>query len=341
MRHWRLVALIVVFAGIGATRYDAWTQGGALLFPDLAPWIKPGVHLGDAKITGVGAQRRLVFTGTTVNQGAGRFELRQGAVPGIAYQWIYDAAGGHVETPIGQFEVEDGEPLHFRGFTKYNLRAVSANGGVGPVVVSSPKAVFSPHDSVHYDKTLPGASLDGQYFRTPPFDSNHLVGVSVGWADIYAASDPMQYIPLASVPDGDYWLEMIVDPDNQLRESDKGNNVGRILVRIRGGEVSLPPAPAPAPAPIRVASDGVSLSPNPWRSDRHAGPIVFGGLAPGAEVRIFGLSGRWVRTLGATAGTATWDLKSDSGEEVTSGYYFYRTTGADGSARSGRFAVIR
>lgn len=333
--HWRALVLIAAAVAAAAVRF-AWTQAGMLLLPDLVPWIT-GEYMYDATVVGTGADRKLIFSGTTANRGPGKLELRQGAVPGVAYQWIYDATGGHVEVAVGQFEEED-EPPHFRQFGSFDLRAVTSSGGVGPIVARSPKSYFSPHDSTPYDKSLPGASPGGQYFRTPPLD--HPVGISVGWADIYVAGKEMQYIPLAVVPDGDYWLGMIVDPDDQLRESDKTNNTARILIRIQGGEVSFPPAPG-IPPPYRVAAAPLVVSPNPWRGDRNAGGITFAGVASGSVIRIFNLSGRFIRSLTASAAGATWDLRSGSGQAVSSGLYLYRATGLDGKESSGQIAVIR
>jgi subtilase family serine protease len=41
-----------------------------------------------------------------------------------------------------------------------------------------------------------------------------------------------QAIDITSVPNGEYWLEVVVDPANQLTESNENNNVGRIRIRV-------------------------------------------------------------------------------------------------------------
>ena len=48
--------------------------------------------------------------------------------------------------------------------------------------------------------------------------------------DEYDKTDPGQSISLAGVPDGDYWLRAVVDPDNFLFESDKSNNETDVLL---------------------------------------------------------------------------------------------------------------
>jgi hypothetical protein len=77
----------------------------------------------------------------------------------------------------------------------------------------------------------------------------------VGWADVYAADLPGQFVPLRGVRDGEYCLELATDPANQLRESSDTNNVSRTRIRLRGDRVTRVagsgrcPRPAPAPAP--------------------------------------------------------------------------------------------
>jgi hypothetical protein len=84
------------------------------------------------------------------------------------------------------------------------------------------------------------------------------------------------------------------------------------------------------------------VSPNPWRSDRHSGvPITFDQLPPGSTVKIFTLSGRWVRTLDAPDGFANWDRKNDDGDLVASGIYLYVFTGPQGDTTRGKLAIIR
>jgi hypothetical protein len=64
-------------------------------------------------------------------------------------------------------------------------------------------------------------------------DFNYIIqGVTPGWADIYEWNLPGQYIDVDGLPNGDYVLETIADPDNKLRESDETNNCGTVLVRL-------------------------------------------------------------------------------------------------------------
>jgi len=83
--------------------------------------------------------------------------------------------------------------------------------------------------------------------------------------------------------------------------------------------------------------------PNPWDVRRgHAPEVKFANLPDSADVRIFTVSGMWVRTVRASNGQATWDLRNDDGKNVASGLYFYvvEAAGTDNKVK-GKLAVIR
>lgn len=85
--------------------------------------------------------------------------------------------------------------------------------------------------------------------------------------------------------------------------------------------------------------------PQPWRSDRHSGvPLRIDGLPLGSTVKIFTVSGRFVRELlPSTIPTeVAWDLKNDSGDRVASGIYMYLIT-VNGSSdkATGKLVIIQ
>jgi hypothetical protein len=82
--------------------------------------------------------------------------------------------------------------------------------------------------------------------------------------------------------------------------------------------------------------------PNPWRADKHAGvPLTFDQITAGGVVKVFTVSGHWVKTLTNNNGVATWDLTTDSGASAASGLYFYTVRTPDGQLARGKFALIR
>lgn len=96
-----------------------------------------------------------------------------------------------------------------------------------------------------------------------------------------------------------------------------------------------------AEAELRVRPD-VHVYPNPWRVDRHPIGIHFSGLRPGWTVKIFTLAAQWVKSLSVDEAEETWDLKTDDGDSVASGYYFYVVDTGDSETRAkGKIAVIR
>jgi peptidoglycan/xylan/chitin deacetylase (PgdA/CDA1 family) len=103
--------------------------------------------------------------------------------------------------------------------------------------------------------------------------------------------------------------------------------------------VYVPAAGGPSLAPDL---NSVRVFPNPWRADRHRGfDVTFDGLTAASHVRIFTISGRWIRTIAAAGGKGTWDLANDSGERVAAGVYLYLITDATGHRNHGAFAVIQ
>ena len=85
--------------------------------------------------------------------------------------------------------------------------------------------------------------------------------------------------------------------------------------------------------------------PNPWDARRnHSRQITFTNgnlqLADDATVKIFTLSGFWVKTISSSHGAAAWDLTNDAGERVASGLYFYLVSSGNHQAK-GTVAIIK
>ena len=81
--------------------------------------------------------------------------------------------------------------------------------------------------------------------------------------------------------------------------------------------------------------------PNPWDARKTANRQVFiANLPDEATVKIFTLSGFWVKTLQAGNGRAVWDLTNDSGSLVASGVYFYLASNGAHSTK-GTIAIIK
>lgn len=108
-----------------------------------------------------------------------------------------------------------------------------------------------------------------------------------------------------------------------------------VAVLSTGPAYMAPPAPsAPSLSPRAY--------PNPWRSDRgYPAQITFDQLTGNTTIKIFTLSGHFVKGLPLASSSTTWDLTNESGNEVASGIYLYLATNNLGQKVTGKLAVIR
>lgn len=191
--------------------------------PDLIVWDR---YLRDASIEG-SSRKLLRFSNSVPNIGVGPLEMYGIVQPDgttFGYQRVWNDNGTYSDYLAGTFVFEghaDHNHWHFADFADYNLRSVTAGGGVGAIVATSQKVTFCLEDVVRYDP----AAGSSDYTC-----SNQ--GISVGWADVYARTLEGQSIDITSVPNGQYWLESVVDPSNRLREMDDANNAARLRIEI-------------------------------------------------------------------------------------------------------------
>lgn len=196
---------------------------------------------------------------------------------------------------------------------------------------------------------------DPYFIRVPPVvTSTTALGEIKRWVTD-AENSGGGWVPLAflSVCDGcQTWS--ITEADfsalmDWLADRSSRGTVVRTVGEVISGNIQQnpppppPPAPpAPLPSPVAVDFSQTRVFPNPWRADRHAGAgVTIDGLPPSSEIRFFTLSGRWVRTVDAPAGRATWNLNDDAGRSVASGLYLY-FVGAPGLERMrGTLIVVR
>lgn len=67
----------------------------------------------------------------------------------------------------------------------------------------------------------------------PQFTHCGFQGISAGWSDIYHRGLDCQWVDITGVPAGRYVLEVVVNPNGALRETNYSNNVARAEVQIR------------------------------------------------------------------------------------------------------------
>ncbi len=170
----------------------------------------------------VGQRRLLRFTTETRNIGASDLVL-----------------GNPANNPLFEFATCHGH-FHFADFADYRLLDSSGlSVGVGL------KVGFCLEDVSRFDPAGPSE---------PRYDCG-FQGIQAGWADIYVASLPCQWIDISSTPPGIYTLEIEVDPSNRLPESNESNNVASGFVVIN------PPCTSP-PANDNFVSAQAITSPS-------------------------------------------------------------------------------
>jgi hypothetical protein len=215
---------------------DPCSDGGCAELPDLAPlegraaealqvteraFSAGGCALEEGCVVQAGVRRLLLFSTTIVNHGPGDVVLgRPGDSPHL-FEWA--PCHGH---------------SHLIGFARYRLlhddgTAEAAEGH---------KQSFCLFDTT---QVTPGAA--------PPRFTCGFQGMSAGWADTYGAGLDCQWIDITGVAPGRYFVEVAINAERVIAESDYGNNVVRVPVYLYDdGTVCAPEArlgnvPCPLP----------------------------------------------------------------------------------------------
>jgi len=181
----------------------------------------------------------LKLSNATPNIGDGPLEIVQGEIVNdtqvFVNQHIYRADGTFWERPAGTFTFhEEHDHVHFDGWAAYRLRAMTEDGGVGDILSEGEKVSFCLVDFYVYDRTNPNFRAPGLYTSC----GFTIQGITPGWADLYSLQVPGQHVDITGIPDGMYWLESEVDPDDKILEKDETNNASRVRVALG------PPPPA-------------------------------------------------------------------------------------------------
>ncbi|MCW5942867.1 MAG: pre-peptidase C-terminal domain-containing protein [Fimbriimonadaceae bacterium] len=233
------------------------------LLPDITIWED---QLYDRVIdtTEIAGHKLLRFSTGTPNIGLGRLEIRGGAVNGNTQQVnqrIYRTDGTWWERQAGTFTYHAGHShIHFDDWCHYRLKPVLPGGGVGVTLAEGSKTSFCILDLHIYDTSNPSYDPNGNYRSCGAI----VQGLTPGWADVYSKYLADQWIDITSIPDGTYWLEVEVDPNNNLVESDETNNIKRIQVTIEAPPPLVPDAyeDNDTRAITDARPEGVKQSPN-------------------------------------------------------------------------------
>lgn len=130
---------------------------------------------------------------------------------------------------VGQADLVLGDPIgnplyvhdpchghhHFRDFAEYRLLDTN-----GVQVAVGNKVGFCLLDYHAWDANAGAQSV---------YDCEYQ-GIQRGWADIYDADLPCQWIDITDLPGGTYILELEIDPENRVAEANEENNVTHVWV---------------------------------------------------------------------------------------------------------------
>jgi hypothetical protein len=175
------------------------------------------------------------------NVGDGRLELYPVTHPDGSqdvYQRIYDSAGGPItERHVGTFQ--NANPpygiMFLEGIAHYRIREVLPDDGVGAILTMHEKISYALVDGPAYDLNLENAPPTRHYTGV----SGPLLGISVGWADLYSETLPGQWADLTGLADGEYWLETVIDPFNRILELDESNNTTLAKISVVVSEPTI------------------------------------------------------------------------------------------------------
>lgn len=252
------VLLLLTASGGSALSSAAAAPPPDVLLPDLQSVIPPN-ELGIVRPAQAGREFR--YTHIISNLGQGPLEIRP------EYDAITDGAKGFQRFYArrdGQWIMASERPIvggflyhavhgHYHyPLAHFGLYGVAANGAVGAPVTLSPKVGFCIADSVPVDSSLPFAGRFG-YSGGLCSDPRSVLGISIGWGDLYDYRDDGQAIDATGVADGTYWFRSIVDPGNYLVEANESNNITDVKVRITGDTVTVLESAHPSSRPPAVS----------------------------------------------------------------------------------------
>jgi hypothetical protein len=182
------------------------------------------------------------------------------------------------------------------------------------------------------------SGLDGKTFRVNDTLSFTYNGTATGfnWTiDTLAASTLQRRASLANAS--------VPTTSPQLCLLDLNLTPGSYLLTVQALNGSQLSNTASARITLNASDlDTFRVYPNPWRSNKHKGhPVTFDTLPTNSTVKLYTLSGHWIKTLAISTTSAEWNLDNDTGDKVASGIYLYVITNDQGQRVRGKVVIIR
>jgi hypothetical protein len=182
---------------------DIWVDEGRALASISVEWrfFPDGdCAMVEGCVSGTGWRRLLLFDTWTPNTGTA--DMYIGPPEDMPSYFVYSECHDH---------------HHFETYAAYQLR-----DGAGAVVADGHKQAFCLLDFYRY----PGEDDRGAHYDCDD------QGIQRGWQDVYGTDLDCQWVDVTDVVPGDYDLEIALNTEHVLLESDYGNNVASIAVTI-------------------------------------------------------------------------------------------------------------
>ncbi|MFE4693139.1 lysyl oxidase family protein [Streptomyces sp. NPDC056749] len=199
--------------------------------PDLRSLPAYGITIGAAD-GGEPGKDYLAFSANVWNAGPAQLVVDGFRKPGNAlmdaYQYFYDASGKQVGyTPTGTMEWDPRpghEHWHFTDFASYRLLKADKKE-----TVRSGKEAFCLANTDAVDYTVENANWhpDNTDLSTACGQENSISVrevLDVGSGDTYTQDLPGQSFDITGLPNGTYFIQVLANPENRLKETDLSNN---------------------------------------------------------------------------------------------------------------------
>lgn len=199
--------------------------------PDLRSLPAYGIQISDGD-QDVKGKDYLAFSANVWNAGPAQLVVDGFRSPGKelmdAYQYFYDADGKQVGyTPTGTMEWDPRaghEHWHFTDFASYRLLKADQKEQV-----RSGKEAFCLANTDAVDYTVKNANWhpDNTDLSTACGQENSISVrevLDVGSGDTYTQDLPGQSFDITNLANGTYFIQVLANPENRLKETDLGNN---------------------------------------------------------------------------------------------------------------------
>src|SRR3954452_21907234 len=208
------------------------------LYPDMVTLPPRDLKLErtDVSIGQTGVMHNVLrFSNTVWNKGEGRLEVRAQIDPttkeGPAIQRVYDTAGNFTEYTVGRISYNAAQNhYHYDNWGAYELWTkgaydtwIASGRALGQAYLIGTKTTSCVMDEelIKHLPSMPYPAVFTSSGCNPNAQNTIIEGLSVGWGDTYDYYRAEQWIDLdqQTLPDGDYVLRSVSDPDNHVYES--------------------------------------------------------------------------------------------------------------------------